>query len=256
MARESQSVSEPGPPGQPILVIEQSQPAAPPQPDPAASLPVAEPSDPVAAVTSPPVTLPEPPVSEPALAADQAEEPAPAPGAAPVLTQPAGISDPPTLSSGASPSFAIPSWTPFPVGSAAPSQNGTATQNGAPFGPSVPEPVSQPVMPGVHAADHIEAEAAGQSRGRRGTKRRLPTQKIFSDLAGQAAIPAAAYAIGEEVDGAMCLVRTDEGFEVFNSAGGSRHEVRVFSDEESAYFYLFGVLVADSVRTGALIPRE
>ena len=98
--------------------------------------------------------------------------------------------------------------------------------------------------------------APAQPRRRRATKRRLPTQKIFSDLAAQAAIPAAAYAIGEDVDGAMCLVRTEEGFEVFNSAVGARHEVRVFQDEESAYFYLFGVLVADAVRTGALMPRE
>jgi len=59
----------------------------------------------------------------------------------------------------------------------------------------------------------------------------------------------------EDVDGAMCLVRTAEGFEVFNSLAGARHEVRVFGDEESAYFYLFGVLVADAVRTGMLVPR-
>ena len=38
------------------------------------------------------------------------------------------------------------------------------------------------------------------------------------------------------------------------SAGGARHEVRVFSDEESACFYLFGVLAADAVRTGVLVP--
>jgi hypothetical protein len=153
------------------------------------------------------------------------------------------------------------------------SQNGTAIQNGASFTPAVTVPgftstryshetssppptslpVSQPAQPGVHAAGHIEAEP---SRRRRATKRRLPTQKIFSDLASQAAIPAAAYAIGEDVDGAMCLVRTEEGFEVFNASAGARHEVRVFSDEESAYFYLFGVLVADAVRTGALVPRD
>jgi len=84
----------------------------------------------------------------------------------------------------------------------------------------------------------------------------LPTQRIFSELAAQAAIPANAYAIGEDVDGAMCLVKTDDGFEVFNSLAGSRHEVRLFPDEESAYFYLFGVLVADAVRTGMLVPRQ
>jgi len=54
----------------------------------------------------------------------------------------------------------------------------------------------------------------------------------------------------------MCLVSTGEGFEVFNSLAGARHEVRVFPDEESAYFYLFGVLVAEAVRTGVLVPRQ
>ena len=54
----------------------------------------------------------------------------------------------------------------------------------------------------------------------------------------------------------MCLVSADDGYEVFNSLAGSRHEVRVFQDEESAYFYLFGVLAAEAVRTGVLAPRQ
>jgi hypothetical protein len=80
----------------------------------------------------------------------------------------------------------------------------------------------------------------------------MATERIFAELAGLAAIPASAYSVGEEVDGAMCLLETAEGFEVFTAAGGSRHEVRVFSDEESACFYLFGILAADAVRTGTL----
>ena len=92
-------------------------------------------------------------------------------------------------------------------------------------------------------------------RHRRSELRRLATQRIFSELAGLAAIPPSAYAVGEEVDGAMCLVQTPEGFEVFNAAAGSRHEVRIFDDEESAYFYLFGVLAAEAVRTGRLAPQ-
>jgi hypothetical protein len=32
--------------------------------------------------------------------------------------------------------------------------------------------------------------------------------------------------------------------------------VRFFEDEESAYFYLFGVLAAEAVRTGLLIPHR
>src|SRR5262249_14122173 len=106
-------------------------------------------------------------------------------------------------------------------------------------------------------AGALAAEPAGQpaTRRRRGSRRRQPTQRLFSELAAQAAIPESAYAIGEDIDGAMCLIKTSEGFEVFNSLGGARHEVRVFNDEESAYFYLFGVLVADAVRTGLLAPR-
>lgn len=129
--------------------------------------------------------------------------------------------------------------------------NGEVTLNGtaAVLDPDLTAPTSEPVA-------QAEPDPAAPTRRRRSTKRRLPTQKIFSDLATQAAIPAMAYAIGEEVDGAMCLVRTDDGFEVFNAAAGARHEVRVFQDEESAYFYLFGVLVAESVRTGALAPRN
>jgi hypothetical protein len=91
-------------------------------------------------------------------------------------------------------------------------------------------------------------------RRRRAAGQRLATEQIFRELAGLAAIPPATYALGAEADGAMCLLETAKGFEVFNCAGGARHEVRVFSDEESAYFYLFGVLAAEAVRTGALAP--
>lgn len=84
----------------------------------------------------------------------------------------------------------------------------------------------------------------------------MATQRIFTELAALAAIPAAAYAVGEEVDGALCLIETATGYEIFSAAGGARHEVRFFEDEESAYFYLFGVLAAEAVRTGLLIPHR
>jgi hypothetical protein len=84
----------------------------------------------------------------------------------------------------------------------------------------------------------------------------MATQGIFIELATLAAIPAAAYAVGEEIDGALCLIETATGYEVFSAAGGARHEVRVFEDEESAYFYLFGVLAAEAVRTGLLVPHR
>jgi hypothetical protein len=60
--------------------------------------------------------------------------------------------------------------------------------------------------------------------------------------------------VDEEVDGAMCLIRTDNGYEVFNSVDGTRQEIRLFADEEAAYFYLFGLLAAEAVRDGRLIP--
>jgi hypothetical protein len=91
--------------------------------------------------------------------------------------------------------------------------------------------------------------------GRRSArKQRVPTRAIFSELADLAAIPRSAYALEQESDGAMCLLRTEEGFEVFSAADGARHEVRSFDDEEAAYFYLFGVLSAEAVRNGSLIP--
>jgi hypothetical protein len=106
------------------------------------------------------------------------------------------------------------------------------------------------------AGASAEAETGRAARRSRATRRRLPTQRIFSELAAQAGIPPGAYAIDQDVDGAMCLVRTDDGFEVFNSLAGARHEVRIFEDEESAYFYLFGVLVAEALRNGILAPRR
>jgi hypothetical protein len=126
---------------------------------------------------------------------------------------------------------------------------------------TVPYPPAEPeappaVSPAATPAEPAEPGAQPASRRRRASRRRLPTHRIFSELAAQAGIPASAYAVNEDVDGAMCLVRTSEGFEVFNSLAGARHEVRVFQDEESAYFYLFGVLAADAVRTGALGPVQ
>ena len=52
----------------------------------------------------------------------------------------------------------------------------------------------------------------------------------------------------------MCLIAGPGGFEVFMAMDGARHEARSFTDEEAAYFYLFGVLAAEAVRNGALLP--
>jgi hypothetical protein len=76
---------------------------------------------------------------------------------------------------------------------------------------------------------------------------------VFAELASLAGIPVDSYAIGEEVEGALCLLQTEQGFEVFHSSEGNRHELQFFGSEEAACFYLFGVLAADAVRKGALL---
>jgi hypothetical protein len=119
-----------------------------------------------------------------------------------------------------------------------------------------PEPATDREPRPVQAPPALPDPERPSPRRRRSALRGLATQRIFSELASLAAIPPSAYAVGEEVDGAMCLIRTADGFEVFNAAAGSRHEVRIFDDEESAYFYLFGVLVAEAVRTGRLAPKD
>jgi len=92
------------------------------------------------------------------------------------------------------------------------------------------------------------------SGGRAARRQRVSTKDIFSELADLAAIPRTAYALETEADGALCLVPTLDGFEVFVSMDGARHEARSFSDEEAAYFYMFGVLAAEAVRNGTLAP--
>lgn len=99
------------------------------------------------------------------------------------------------------------------------------------------------------------ASEPGLDHPRRSVRRRLATERLFAELANLAAIPADAYAVGEEVEGALCLVETEQGFAVFHSANGNRHELQLFSTEESACFYLFGVLAAEAVRTGTLAPH-
>jgi hypothetical protein len=94
-------------------------------------------------------------------------------------------------------------------------------------------------------------------RGRRAARKpRLAMSAIFADLVDMADIPRSAYAVDEEVTGAMCLFKTDGGYEVFSCAEDARHEVRFFEEEEAAYFYLFGVLAAESLRNGRLTPRR
>jgi hypothetical protein len=115
---------------------------------------------------------------------------------------------------------------------------------------AIPPLAANPAASMAAAAEHPLAPA----RQRRSARRRMATERLFADLAALAGIPAESYAVGEVVDGALCLVQTEQGFEVFHSAAGARHELQVFATEESACFYLFGVLAAEAVRNGSLAP--
>jgi hypothetical protein len=92
---------------------------------------------------------------------------------------------------------------------------------------------------------------------RRTTRRdRVSPQSVFAELLSLAGIPQNAYAVDGEVPGAMCLVKADEGFEVFSCTQDARLEVHFFEDEEAAYFYLFGVLAAEAIHSRRLGPTR
>jgi hypothetical protein len=123
--------------------------------------------------------------------------------------------------------------------------------------PEEDDPPGLPVPPGFY--DPPDAALAGiapvgDMGGRAARRQRVPTREIFCELADLASIPRAAYALETETDGAICLLPTPDGFDVFIAADGARHELRSFAEEEAAYFYLFGVLAADAIRSGALAP--
>jgi hypothetical protein len=123
--------------------------------------------------------------------------------------------------------------------------------------PPAPARAVLPSGAGLARDDAQLAAAPAGGRRRRGAEpSRDRTRQTFSDLVDLAALPQHAYAVDEEVDGAFCLLRTERGYEVFASVEGTRQEVRVFGDEEAAYFYLFGLLAAEAVRDGRLVPRR
>jgi hypothetical protein len=121
------------------------------------------------------------------------------------------------------------------------------TRKPGPGGP--PQPWTEPEP----AAEPGTSPAAGPRTGR---KDRVSPESVFAELLSLAAIPHTAYAVDEEVPGAMCLVEADGGFEVFSRTDDARLEVKFFADEEAAYFYLFGVLAAEAVRSGRLTPNQ
>jgi hypothetical protein len=117
-----------------------------------------------------------------------------------------------------------------------------------------PDQVSSPS--GLTAGGAL-SKLTGAVRGRRAARKpRLAMSAIFADLVDMADIPRSAYSVDEEITGAMCLFKTDGGYEVFSCAEDARHEVRFFEEEEAAYFYLFGVLAAEALRNGRLSPRR
>jgi hypothetical protein len=132
-------------------------------------------------------------------------------------------------------------------------------------GPQTPaeagsEPVTEPRMepepwsgPWTEQDPGSEPETDPRPVRRTGRKDRISPESV-AELLSLAAIPQAAWAVDEEVPGAMCLVEADGGFEVFSRTDDARLEVHFFEDEEAAYFYLFGVLAAEAVRSGRLEP--
>jgi hypothetical protein len=123
--------------------------------------------------------------------------------------------------------------------------------------PPGPATLPSPALPDPAAQPGALSKLTGAVRGRRAARKpRLAMSAVFADLVDMADIPRSAYAVDEEVTGAMCLFKTDGGYEVFSCAEDARHEVRFFEDEEAAYFYLFGVLSAEALRNGRLSPRR
>jgi hypothetical protein len=148
------------------------------------------------------------------------------------------------------------SWPAYPSAGTDPYPDPVSAGDALPY-PDESDLPDLPVPPGFY--DPPEDVLAGLTPvgdigGRAARRQRVPTREIFCELADLASIPRAAYALETETDGAICLLPTPDGFDVFIAADGARHELRSFAEEEAAYFYLFGVLAADAVRSGTLAP--
>ena len=216
-------------------------PQQPPSPQP--PLPVAQPTgsasrgEPAApAMTSVPQTLPPVPQTlPPVAAAATVTEPPSGRGTIPLTAQEPSALQMPAPPMPAAPGAEVSRTGPLaPAPSAAPGQQSPAGLAAGAFG-----------------------KLTGAVRGRRAARKpRLAMSATFADLVDMADIPRSAYAVDEEVTGAMCLFKTDGGYEVFSCAEDARHEVRFFEEEESAYFYLFGVLAAEALRNGRLSARR
>ena len=194
--------------------------------------------------------------SGPARASDPPRAPDPLRSAEPLRTAEPGPEPVPlTLAAPAADEadIAAAASTPLPDAASAPAAhaNGYAAPDRAAAWHGSPEPWAP-----FNAADATHHNGNGTSaNGSRAARRdRVEIQSVFGELLDLAAIPRWAYALDDEVPGAMCLLKVDGGYEVFASSDDARHEVRFFEDEEAAYFYLFGVLAAEAVRNGELRP--
>ena len=201
------------------------------------------------------------------LAAPLADDPMAAhPAAAPLASVPPASPSPETAAVPVPSAVSAPaedgtqaatgSWPAYPSAETDPYPDAVSAGDALLY-PDEDEPPGLPVPPGFYdPPDDALAGMApmGDLGGRAARRQRVPTREIFCELADLASIPRGAYALETETDGAICLLPTPDGFDVFIAADGARHELRSFAEEEAAYFYLFGVLAADAVRSGTLAP--
>ena len=176
----------------------------------------------------------------------------------PETVAPAPVPVPSAVSAGANDGAqaAAGSWPAYPSTGTDPYSDPISAGDALSY-PDEDDPADRPVPPGFY--DPPDAALAGIAPGgdiggRAARRQRVATREIFCELTDLASIPRAAYALETETDGAICLLPTPDGFDVFIAADGARHELRSFAEEEAAYFYLFGVLAADAIRSGALAP--
>jgi hypothetical protein len=257
----------PQPPGpayqQAPAAAAQPQAAQPPQPAP---LPPAAQQAPAAPASqflpqAPPSPQQAPlPVTRPAETASRAEPTAPAMTSVPQTLPPVLPTLPPVQAAAA---VTAPGTVPLAAQAPSAAQVSAAptappTEEVSRTGPLAPSPSPAPGQQSpVGLAAGALGKLTGAVRGRRAARKpRLAMSAIFADLVDMADIPRSAYSVDEEVTGAMCLFKTDGGYEVFSCAEDARHEVRFFEEEESAYFYLFGVLAAEALRNGRLSSRR
>jgi hypothetical protein len=198
-------------------------------------------------VSAPAAATPAPPVHAPPPAQAQPPPPVHAPPPAQAQPPPPVHAPPPPAAQTAPAAQAAPAGQAAPAAAQAPPRPKAGTA-------SVSVTQTTSAKPATPAAAATRATARNSDGHAAQSRQELASEQLFAELAALAGIPADSYAMGEEVDGALCLLETPKGFEVFHAAGGARHEVQVFSTEESACFYLFGLLASEAVRSGSLLP--